>query len=409
MDDSQVLPKLSDEAYSVGWRSHFSLKENRPYFFNIQTKESKWDIPIVEESTILGESFEDTEAQTTQYSPENKPPEPTLQDDSRRLGKPDQRPIIEFENRFPLVGKRHVVVKLFKGVPYINIREYHCDGTKNKLLSGKKGINLRTEEWRQLYEQKDLIHDSIRKLKDVKIRNAFGKPEQRPMGESEICFSIGGKRRVVIKCFRGSPYVNIREYYSHGGDKQKQLLPGKKGITLREDEWIRLYKQMELIKSAVETLKRPKKKDGHTQIDTMKNVVEFIFAAMLDAIVNGWLKENCEGCLENYPSQLDHACLNYGYIENLNDAYFKDFHHLIQDEWVVGAAREYLNNTIDVNTLKTTVENIRKQWGCTPQLACDAMEKSKLEEIVRDKLQTDFVARWLGQVDYNSIEISYTL
>ncbi|KAJ8048803.1 hypothetical protein HOLleu_01269 [Holothuria leucospilota] len=71
------------------------------------------------------------------------------------LGKPDQRLEDESVNRFSLGGKRHVVVKVYRGIPFVNIREYFTkNGAKDRFLPGKRGINLRGWQWAKLDEKK---------------------------------------------------------------------------------------------------------------------------------------------------------------------------------------------------------------------------------------------------------------
>ena len=50
------------------------------------------------------------------------------------------------QNNFILVGsRRFAVVKKFKGVPYVNIREYYKLKGTNRMLPGQKGLNLTAE------------------------------------------------------------------------------------------------------------------------------------------------------------------------------------------------------------------------------------------------------------------------
>lgn len=125
-------------------------------------------------------------------------------------------------------------------------------------------------------------------------------------------------------------------------------------------------------------------------------------------IIYGWLKANCEGCEKEYPSQLDHACLNYGAVVNMNAVYFKDCNHLIRDEWIIGAAREFLKNEIDVHSLKVTVCQVRKRWIAKPQLACEAIENSPLKKDTQEEL-SELTSQWLGTIDYSLFTLSNSL
>ncbi|KIY50359.1 hypothetical protein FISHEDRAFT_14489, partial [Fistulina hepatica ATCC 64428] len=54
---------------------------------------------------------------------------------------------------------------------------------------------------------------------------------------------LGRKRRVGVTKFKAAVLVDIREYYDAGG----QMKPGKKGISLAEDEWKILKKSVPII------------------------------------------------------------------------------------------------------------------------------------------------------------------
>ncbi|KAJ8043420.1 hypothetical protein HOLleu_10497 [Holothuria leucospilota] len=65
--------------------------------------------------------------------------------------------------RFPLGGKRHVFVRRYRGAPYVNISEYFGGKKKDRLIAGKKGINLRVEEWEKLYAKVHRINAAVTK------------------------------------------------------------------------------------------------------------------------------------------------------------------------------------------------------------------------------------------------------
>ncbi|ELR17634.1 RNA polymerase II transcriptional coactivator, putative [Acanthamoeba castellanii str. Neff] len=46
-------------------------------------------------------------------------------------------------------------------------------------------------------------------------------------------WEIGSKRRVTVSKFRNQLKIDIREYY----EKDGELLPGRKGISLNEQQW----------------------------------------------------------------------------------------------------------------------------------------------------------------------------
>ena len=75
-------------------------------------------------------------------------------------------------------------------------------------------------------------------------------------GEREFRFHLRdtdtGSRLVSVKMFKGSVYVGIREYFKKS--TTGQLIPTKKGINMRLDEWSRLKCIMQSIDEAVKTL-----------------------------------------------------------------------------------------------------------------------------------------------------------
>ena len=57
----------------------------------------------------------------------------------------------------------------------------------------------------------------------------------------EVVFNINSMRRVTLREFRGKTLIDIREYYS---DAAGDLRPGKKGISLTEEQWKTLVELM---------------------------------------------------------------------------------------------------------------------------------------------------------------------
>merc|ERR1711964_198149 len=59
-------------------------------------------------------------------------------------------------------------------------------------------------------------------------------------GQEEVSkngpWHISNVRRVSVEEFRGKKLVSIREYY----EKDGKMLPGRKGISLPQDQWIKL-------------------------------------------------------------------------------------------------------------------------------------------------------------------------
>ncbi|XP_022126499.1 RNA polymerase II transcriptional coactivator [Pieris rapae] len=54
--------------------------------------------------------------------------------------------------------------------------------------------------------------------------------------DKEPTWVLQGKKLVKVREFKGKVYVDIREFYEKNGE----LLPGKKGISLQPDQWRKL-------------------------------------------------------------------------------------------------------------------------------------------------------------------------
>ncbi|KAJ5788096.1 hypothetical protein N7457_003086 [Penicillium paradoxum] len=80
-------------------------------------------------------------------------------------------------------------------------------------------------------------------------------------------WEISKMRRVTITSFRGKTQVNVREHY----EKDGQVLPGKKGISLPVDQFAALISILPEIEQTLEeggeTLPRPKYSAGEGQAD----------------------------------------------------------------------------------------------------------------------------------------------
>ena len=50
--------------------------------------------------------------------------------------------------------------------------------------------------------------------------------------EGDSYIDIGKKKRVTVRVFKGTPLIDIREYYGPEGDEK----PGKKGISLTVEQ-----------------------------------------------------------------------------------------------------------------------------------------------------------------------------
>ncbi|KAJ8034214.1 hypothetical protein HOLleu_20957 [Holothuria leucospilota] len=120
--------------------------------------------------------------------------------------------------------------------------------------------------------------------------------------------------------------------------------------------------------------------------NTAREMVAYIFALMMDRVAYTYLKQNCEGCDMGWPSQ-----------------------HLVKDEWVIDAVRDYLLKSVEIDSVRAVMQQLRMSWSQSPEMAVDAMEKTNINDIIKGHLEDEFIPRWMGAVDYSSVELNYTL
>jgi len=63
--------------------------------------------------------------------------------------------------------------------------------------------------------------------------------------------ALGKNRRVTVRKFNGKPLIDIREFYV---DKEENLKPGKKGISLNPEQWEALKQCLPAIDEALANL-----------------------------------------------------------------------------------------------------------------------------------------------------------
>lgn len=68
--------------------------------------------------------------------------------------------------------------------------------------------------------------------------------------DKEPTWVIQGKKLLKIREFKGKVYVDIREFYEKNGD----LLPGKKGISMTPEQWRKLISLSDEVNETLKTL-----------------------------------------------------------------------------------------------------------------------------------------------------------
>ncbi|XP_050346751.1 RNA polymerase II transcriptional coactivator [Nymphalis io] len=68
--------------------------------------------------------------------------------------------------------------------------------------------------------------------------------------DKEPTWVLQGKKLVKIREFKGKVYVDIREFYEKNGE----LLPGKKGISMTPDMWRKLLSLSDEINETISSM-----------------------------------------------------------------------------------------------------------------------------------------------------------
>ena len=165
------VKKLTHEQVKRGWREGFSSTMARPYYYNIFTRESVWTIadaiPTERESEPASDILQAAMAELMGGVPKpskassSAPVDYTApqyikgkQGVKRKFSPdPDQETNENNAVAFHIGGERYAVVKRFKGRVFVNLREYYVKEGTTKILAGKKGLNLTSDEWKQLAMQ----------------------------------------------------------------------------------------------------------------------------------------------------------------------------------------------------------------------------------------------------------------
>ncbi|GMF65125.1 unnamed protein product [Phytophthora lilii] len=177
---------------------------------------------------------------------------------------------------FELSSKRRVTARQWKGMKFVDIREFYDDNGQAK--PGKKGADRWKLCWEKLYGFSDAIAEAIQLVEEdeVAMDSLAGVPGcilrpdgdvraiALPVSSTALTLEIGkklmglfvcsmqlsNKRRVTVRYFRKGVLIDLREFYDQDGVSK----PGKKGISLSKEQWTALQEVAEDITEAADRL-----------------------------------------------------------------------------------------------------------------------------------------------------------
>ncbi len=138
--------------------------------------------------------------------------------------------------KFLLGNGRYLVVSEWKGQTRINLREYISYEGSDTLYPTKKGVCLTLENWMDL---KMIIDDIAKELSQLN-------------GSEEVNYSQHIGSNVYVTVATQWPNVDIRQWWLPEGNEE--VVPTKKGLSLRPVEWEKLVKLAETLHKVVPEL-----------------------------------------------------------------------------------------------------------------------------------------------------------
>ncbi|XP_010055884.2 RNA polymerase II transcriptional coactivator KELP [Eucalyptus grandis] len=139
-----------------------------------------------------------------------------------------------------------------------------------KLASERLGMDLSQPKYKAIVRQ--VVESFLEEQKAREEQNAMGKEEGEEQEEQEeeeeetgkksggdaeytedgdlIICKLSEKRKVTMQEFRGKPLLSIREYFKKGGKE----FPTSKGISLTEEQWSVLRKNVPAVEKAIKKL-----------------------------------------------------------------------------------------------------------------------------------------------------------
>mmetsp|Transcript_11584 Transcript_11584/g.19747 ORF Transcript_11584/g.19747 Transcript_11584/m.19747 type:complete len:446 (-) Transcript_11584:67-1404(-) len=129
-------------------------------------------------------------------------------------------------------GERRIKVDTYQGKVMVSIREFYSD-KDGVMKPGSKGLSMPIDQYRALLSGVDAINAAV--------ENG---------GQEGFVVDLAKMRKVTVEKYKSTLQVGLREYYEKGG----KTLPGKKGISLPEDQWRKIAELLPEVTAAVEAM-----------------------------------------------------------------------------------------------------------------------------------------------------------
>ncbi|CAD8048131.1 unnamed protein product [Paramecium primaurelia] len=98
-------------------------------------------------------------------------------------------------------------------------------------------------------EEYDKIFDG---KKQSPVQDKKGKKQSYTFEDGQYFFDLTTYKKIAISKFKGNTMISLREYF----DKDGQMLPTKKGITLSLDNWEKFKQYIGEIDECINKLKK---------------------------------------------------------------------------------------------------------------------------------------------------------
>jgi hypothetical protein len=122
----------------------------------------------------------------------------------------------DFVFSVPLSKMRFAGIRTFKNRGMVDIREFY--EKDNIMAPGAKGLAMSSEQWHTVTSGMVSINEALSRADEA------------------FFIDLGSNKRASVSALGGKLMVSLREHYEKNG----KMLPGKKGISLPPDQWMKL-------------------------------------------------------------------------------------------------------------------------------------------------------------------------